>query len=62
MNGSLWNNYRMGNGRSSFLLSDGDILRLSEGVYLIYRSLNNTQPTYFDPFQVHEMRVSTYQC
>ncbi|KAL4817103.1 kinase-like domain-containing protein [Aspergillus spinulosporus] len=61
MNGSLWNNYRMGNGRSSYLLSDGDILRLSEGVYLIYRSLNYVQPTYFDPFQALEMKAFSHE-
>ncbi|KAL4991995.1 kinase-like domain-containing protein [Aspergillus falconensis] len=61
MNGSLWNNYRMRNGRSSFLLSDGDILRLSEGVYLIYRSFDNAQPTYFDPFQALEMRAFSHE-
>ncbi|KAL6233853.1 hypothetical protein BDW75DRAFT_251801 [Aspergillus navahoensis] len=61
MNGSLWNNYRMGNRQSSFLLSDGDILRLSEGVYLIYRSFDNAQPTYFDPFQALEMRAFSHE-
>ncbi|KAL4900162.1 hypothetical protein BDW74DRAFT_182923 [Aspergillus multicolor] len=57
MNGTLWNGYRMGNGRSSFLLSDCDILRLSPDVHLIYRSLNNSLPTCFDPFQALEMRA-----
>jgi protein-serine/threonine kinase len=58
MNGTLWNGYRMGNGRSSFLLSYGDILRLSETVYLKYNSEDHSQAKCFTARQAVEMRVS----
>ncbi|KAL3485564.1 kinase-like domain-containing protein [Aspergillus germanicus] len=57
MNGTLWNGYRMGNGRSSFLLSDGDILRLSDTVYLKYNSEEHSQAKCFTPRQAVEMRT-----
>jgi protein-serine/threonine kinase len=57
MNGTLWNGYRMGNGRSSFLLSDGDILRLSDTVYLKYNSEDHSQAKCFTARQAVEMRV-----
>lgn len=58
MNGTLWNEYRMGNGRSSYLLGDGDILQLSEGAYLRYNSVEYTHISGFTPVQTLEMRVS----
>ncbi|KAL3463966.1 kinase-like domain-containing protein [Aspergillus heterothallicus] len=57
MNGTLWNGYRMGNGRSSFLLSDGDILRLSDTVYLKYNSEDYSQAKCFTARQAVEMRT-----
>ncbi|CEL04778.1 hypothetical protein ASPCAL05903 [Aspergillus calidoustus] len=57
MNGTLWNGYRMGNGRSSFLLSDGDILRLSDTVYLKYNSEDHSQAKCFTARQAVEMRA-----
>ncbi|KAJ0426968.1 kinase-like domain-containing protein [Aspergillus carlsbadensis] len=57
MNGTLWNGYRMGNGRSSVLLSDGDILRLSDTVYLKYNSENHSQAKCFTARQAVEIRT-----
>ncbi|KAL2834601.1 kinase-like domain-containing protein [Aspergillus pseudoustus] len=57
MNGTLWNGYRMGNGRSSFLLSDGDILRLSDLVYLKYNSEDYSRAKCFTARQALEMRT-----
>ncbi|RDW74325.1 uncharacterized protein DSM5745_06987 [Aspergillus mulundensis] len=57
MNGTWWNDYRMGDSGSSFLLSDGDILRLAADVYLLYRSFDNSQPICFDSCQALEMRA-----
>ncbi|KAL4784614.1 kinase-like domain-containing protein [Aspergillus varians] len=55
-NGSLWNEYRMGNGRSSFLLSDGDILQLSAGTFLRYSSVGGAQAKGFTILQALEMK------
>ncbi|KAI9372537.1 kinase-like domain-containing protein [Aspergillus egyptiacus] len=57
MNGTLWNGYRMGNGRSSFLLSDGDILQLAQGVHLKYNSEDHSQAKCFSVLQTLEMRA-----
>ncbi|KAL4806128.1 kinase-like domain-containing protein [Aspergillus unguis] len=56
MNGSWWNGYRMRKGRSSYLLGDGDLLQLSDGVILKYNSVGGTQITGFTPVQALEMR------
>ncbi|KAL4916804.1 kinase-like domain-containing protein [Aspergillus aurantiobrunneus] len=61
MNGSLWNEYRMGNGRSSCLLSDGDVLRLSEGVYLRYHSVDYIQANGFTVLQAIEMKTFAHE-
>ncbi|KAL2863446.1 FHA domain-containing serine/threonine-protein kinase [Aspergillus lucknowensis] len=57
MNGTMWNGYRMGNGRSSYLLSDGDILQLSDNVYLKYYSEDLSQARCFTEKQSAEMKA-----
>lgn len=58
MNGSLWNQQRMGNGQRNLLLSDGDIIQLSGGVSLRYDSVGHPQANSFTPTQESEMAVS----
>ncbi|KAL4870368.1 kinase-like domain-containing protein [Aspergillus spectabilis] len=61
MNGTLWNGYRMGNGRSSFLLSNDDILRLTDGVYLKYNCEDDVQARCFTCLQAMEMRTFSHE-
>ncbi|KAL4884132.1 kinase-like domain-containing protein [Aspergillus karnatakaensis] len=61
MNGTLWNGYRMGNGRSSFLLSNNDILRLTGGVYLKYNCADDVQERCFTALQAMEMRTFSHE-
>ncbi|KAL3469252.1 kinase-like domain-containing protein [Aspergillus californicus] len=56
MNGSSWNGYRMGNGQGSFLLGDGDIIRLAHGIYLKYNAEDHAQGKSFTIMQSLEMR------
>ncbi|KAF7118698.1 hypothetical protein CNMCM5793_008237 [Aspergillus hiratsukae] len=57
LNGTSWNNYPMGKGNGSFLLSDGDILKLSPSVHLLYRRDRHREEEHFDVLQRIEMRV-----
>ncbi|GFF64490.1 hypothetical protein CNMCM6936_009085 [Aspergillus lentulus] len=57
LNGTSWNNYPMGKGNGSFLLSDGDILQLSLSVHLLYRRDGHREEDHFDVLQRVEMRV-----
>ncbi|GIK00317.1 hypothetical protein Aspvir_004339 [Aspergillus viridinutans] len=57
LNGTSWNNYPMGKGNGSFLLSDGDILKLSPSVHLLYRRDGHREEDHFDVLQRVEMRV-----
>ncbi|RHZ74237.1 hypothetical protein CDV55_107134 [Aspergillus turcosus] len=57
LNGTSWNNYPMGKGNGSFLLSDGDILKLSPSVHLLYRRDRHREEDHFDVLQTVEMRV-----
>ncbi|KAG2016763.1 hypothetical protein GB937_006243 [Aspergillus fischeri] len=57
LNGTAWNNYPMGKGNGSFLLSDGDILKLSPSVHLLYRRDGHRAEDHFDMLQRVEMRV-----
>ncbi|GIJ85719.1 hypothetical protein Asppvi_004581 [Aspergillus pseudoviridinutans] len=57
LNGTSWNNYPMGKGNGSFLLSDGDILKLSPSVHLLYRRDRHRAEDHFDVLQRVEMRV-----
>jgi hypothetical protein len=60
LNGTSWNNYPMGKGNGSFLLSDGDILELSPSVHLLYRRDRHREENHFDVLQRVEMRVGCY--
>lgn len=57
LNGTSWNNYPMGKGNGSFLLSDGDTLKLSPSVHLLYRRDGHRSEDHFDMLQRVEMRV-----
>ncbi|KAL2813286.1 kinase-like domain-containing protein [Aspergillus granulosus] len=57
MNGTWWNGYPMGDRRNSFLLSDGDILQLSDTVYLKYYSEDYSRAKCFTARQAVEMRT-----
>ncbi|GIC89677.1 FHA domain-containing serine/threonine-protein kinase [Aspergillus udagawae] len=57
LNGTSWNEYPMGKGNGSFLLSDGDILKLSPSVHLLYRRDGHREEDHFDVLQRVEMRV-----
>lgn len=59
LNGTLWNEYPMGRKNSSFLLSDGDVLRVTVGLYLRFRSAWCVRENRFSYLQRIEMRVST---
>ncbi|KAL5337155.1 kinase-like domain-containing protein [Aspergillus crustosus] len=61
MNGTLWNGYRMGNGRSSFLLSNNDILRLTDGVYLKYNCEDDVEGNCFTCLQAMEMTKFSHE-
>lgn len=57
MNGTTWNDYPMGKGGSSFLLSSGDMLRLSPTSYLMFRTRRFMEEDSFDSVQQIEMGV-----
>ncbi|KAE8360200.1 kinase-like domain-containing protein [Aspergillus caelatus] len=57
MNGTSWNGYPMGKGKESFLLSDGDVLRLSPKLSLHFRCAVQGKEDCFDMLQMIEMRV-----
>lgn len=59
LNGTSWNNYPMGKGNGSFLLSDGDVLKLSPDFHLLYRREAHKDENHFDMLQTVEMRVNT---
>jgi protein-serine/threonine kinase len=57
MNGTLWNDYRMGKGKGSFLLSDGDILRIAVSVHIQFKSADPDKENKFTQLQQLQMRV-----
>jgi protein-serine/threonine kinase len=57
MNGTFWNDYRMGTGKGSYLLSDGDILRVAVGVHIQFKSADPDNENKFTQLQQLEMRV-----
>ena len=57
MNGTTWNDYQMGKGSGSFLLSHGDMLKLTPDVYLVFRCEEHVKQTGFDMLQKVEMKV-----
>lgn len=59
MNGTLWNDLPMGKGSGSFLLSDGDVLRLSPGFFLRFCCVGRGDGC-FDVVQRMEMEVSLH--
>lgn len=61
MNGTLWNEYPMGKANGSFLLSDGDVLRVTAGVYIRFRSAGYSEENRMSYLQRIEMRVSIYR-
>lgn len=65
MNGTFWNGYRMAKGRGSFLLSDGDNLRVSVGVHIQFKSADPDKETNITQLQQLEMKVcpeTWFQC
>lgn len=59
MNGTMWNEYQMGKGSGSFLLSHGDTLRLTPDIYYLFRSNERIMDERaFDMLQTVEMKVS----
>ncbi|KAJ5619217.1 hypothetical protein N7510_003201 [Penicillium lagena] len=56
LNGTLWNDYPMGQGKGSFLLSDGDTLRITQGEYLRFNCARDNRPDTFSCLQRIEMR------
>lgn len=57
MNGTNWNDYQMGKGSGSVLLSHGDMLKLTPDVYLVFRCEEHVKETGFDMLQKVEMKV-----
>lgn len=57
MNGTTWNDYQMHKGSGSFLLSHGDMLKLTPGVYLVFRCEQRVRQPGFDMLQKVEMKV-----
>lgn len=57
MNGTCWNDYRMGKGKGSFLLSDGDILRVAGDMHIRFKSADTDNENKFTQLQQLEMRV-----
>ncbi|KAJ5689400.1 hypothetical protein N7462_003792 [Penicillium macrosclerotiorum] len=56
LNGTSWNDYKM-KGKGSFLLSDGDVLRVAAGVYIRFRSVDVTATDRFTYLQRLEMKT-----
>lgn len=59
MNGTTWNDYRMGEGSGSFLLSHGDKLKLTPDTHLIFLCGEYKGDQGFDMLQKIEMKVGT---
>lgn len=57
MNGTFWNEYRMGKGKGGFLLSDGDILRIAVGIHIQFKSSDPDNENKFTQLQQLEMKV-----
>jgi hypothetical protein len=57
LNRTFWNDYRMDKGKGSFLLSDGDILRVSADIHIQFKSAGANKETRFTPLQELEMKV-----
>lgn len=57
LNRTVWNDYRMGKGEGSFLLSDGDILTVSADIHIRFKSADPSKGTRFTPLQELEMKV-----
>jgi hypothetical protein len=61
-NGTYWKGCFIGKGSGGFLLSDGDVLRLSRQTYLVFQSVPQPKPNppgeVFDYVQEVEMDVS----
>ncbi|KAK2820068.1 hypothetical protein FQN49_007750, partial [Arthroderma sp. PD_2] len=55
LNGAFWNGVRIGKGSGGFLLSDGDIVKISSDVILEYRG-ERVLETPFDEAQIREMK------
>ena len=58
MNGTTWNGYEMGKGSGSFLLSHGDILKLTPDTFLRFQYQDGMEENGFDMLQTVEMKVS----
>jgi hypothetical protein len=57
MNGTFWNGYRMGKDKGSFLLSDGDILRVAGDTHIRFKSADPDTENKFTRLQQLEMQV-----
>ncbi|KAJ5573873.1 uncharacterized protein N7459_008300 [Penicillium hispanicum] len=55
LNGSTWNNYPMGKGKGGFLLSHGDVLQVSIGIFFQFRSTARNENC-FSTLHIREMR------
>lgn len=58
MNGTTWNGYEMGKGSGSYLLSHGDILKLTPDTYFRFQHQEDMEENGFDMLQTVEMKVS----
>lgn len=58
LNGAYWNDYRMGKGKGSYLLSHGDILRVAVDIHIQFKSADPDNVNKFTQLQQLEMRVS----
>lgn len=57
-NGTTWSGYPMRTGTGSYLLRDGDTLKLSANFYLLFRADGYSDYPEFDPMQQLEIDVS----
>lgn len=59
-NGTYWNGGLIGNGNGGYLLSNGDVLRLSRQTFLVFEhETDRTPEAHFDFAQEWEMAVRT---
>ncbi|OKP00910.1 Meiosis-specific serine/threonine-protein kinase mek1 [Penicillium subrubescens] len=56
MNGTFWNDYRMGKDKGSFLLTDGDLLRVAVGIHVQFKSAGPDNENKFTQLQQLEMK------
>ena len=57
-NGSYWNDSLIGRDNGGYLLSDGDVLKISPRLEYVYSALFTPEKALFDHVQEREMAVS----